>query len=92
MRFRRGRVPAGRDDGLAQAGPLLERVRDWPAFLAQGLDAEAHATRSLGRANGSPLGAPGFVTSLERVLGRTLTRGKPGCRLKAADGRVTGPI
>jgi len=73
---------AGRDDGLAQAGPLLERVSDWPAFLDEGLDAQAHAAIRSGERTGRSLGAADFVASLERDLGRTLMRGKPGRKPK----------
>ena len=83
---------AGRDDGLVQAGPLLELVRDWPAFLAEGLDAEAHAAIRSGERTGRPLGAASFVASLERALGRSLMRGKPGRKPKATDSGAVGLI
>ena len=83
---------ARRDDGLVQAGPLLEMVTDWPAFLAQGLDTEAHAAIRSGERTGRPLGAAGFVAALEHDLGRSLTRGKPGRKPKATGSGPTGLI
>jgi hypothetical protein len=70
----------------------LERVDDWPAFLAEGLDAEAHAAIRSGERTGRPLGAAGFVAALERDLGRTLARGRPGRKPKAIASRATGSI
>ncbi len=83
---------AGRDDGLARVGPLLELVPDWPAFLTEGLDAEAHAAIRSGERTGRPLGAPAFIASLERQLGRTLTRGKPGRPSKVSDSASASSI
>jgi putative transposase len=74
---------AGRDDGLARVGPMLDLVRDWPAFLAEGLDADAHAAIQSGERTGRPLGGADFVAALERDLGRTLARLKPGRKPKA---------
>ncbi len=69
---------AGRDDELVTVAPLLERMTDWRAFLAQGLDeAEAEALRR-GERTGRPIGSTAFVEQLEHQTGRTLQRRKPG--------------
>jgi putative transposase len=69
---------SGRDDGLVQARPLLDRAPDWLAFLAGGLDdAERETIRSSER-TGRPLGSAAFVAGLEHELGRPLARRKPG--------------
>jgi putative transposase len=73
----------GEDDGLVTAAALLDRVPDWAAFLRGGLaDEERDAIRA-GERTGRPLGSPGFVKRLEKRLGRTLARQKPGPKPKA---------
>jgi putative transposase len=74
----------GRDDGLVQVRPLLELAHDWRAFLGQGLGREAHAALRAGERTGRPLGSARFVTGLERRLGRSLARRKPGPKPKRA--------
>ena len=69
---------AGEDDGLVVTRPLLDRIGDVSAFLA---DAEAPAASAALRAaetTGRPLGNEAFVRDLERILGRKLTQGRPG--------------
>ena len=74
----------GRDDGLVSAKPLLARVDDWPAFLGEKLSAdELEAIRASER-TGRPLGAASFLKQLERKLGRSLARQKPGPKPKAS--------
>lgn len=69
---------AGRDDGFVNSAPLLDRVADWRAFLAEGAsDEERRAIRSH-ESTGRPIGSTGFVNRLEKRLGRTLARQKPG--------------
>ena len=68
----------GRDDELAEVAPLLERVPDWAAYLAENLeDARLEKLRRHAR-TGRPLGAEAWVRSLEHRLGRALAPGKPG--------------
>jgi putative transposase len=68
----------GRDDSLVRVAPLLARVPDWSAFLAQdppqsGLDPLRSGSRT-----GRPVGSPAFVEGLEARLGRTLARKRSG--------------
>jgi putative transposase len=72
----------GRDDGLATVSPLLELAPDWPDFLRGGLSEEDHEAIRAGERTGRPLGAEKFVARLEKRLGRTLARQKPGPKLK----------
>ena len=75
---------AGEDDGLAQVGPLLERVPDWSGFLKGGLEkAELKAIRGHER-TGRPLGDATFIGRLEAVTGRILAPRKPGRKPRAA--------
>ena len=57
---------------------MLERAGGWAAFLAEGLDADARAAIRSGERTGRPLGDTDFVAALERDLGRTLAKRKPG--------------
>ena len=69
---------AGRDDGVVEVAPLLALAPDWKGFLAGGLgETEAGAIRA-GERTGRPLGGARFVARLEKRLGRTLARRKPG--------------
>ncbi len=72
----------GRDDGVVNVAPLLEREPDWVNFLAGGLDAQAHAAIQSAERTGRPLGDDAFTARLERSLGRTLVRQKPGRKPK----------
>ena len=70
---------AGRGDALVKAGgPLAAEVSNWRRFLATEDDEEdAYALRSHLR-TGRPLGDEVFVAGLEKALGLTLRRRKPG--------------
>ena len=69
---------AGRDDRVIDVKPLLERMRNWRSFLDEPLtDNERECVRAH-ESTGRPLGSPTFVAKLEKRLGRTLARQKPG--------------
>jgi putative transposase len=80
----------GRDDGLATVRPLLDLVPDWPALLAEGLSPAEHTAIQSSERTGRPLGAPKFIARLEKRLGRSLARGKPGPKPKAEPVATTG--
>ena len=67
-----------RDDDLVQVRPLLDLTADWRAFLAGGLRADEREAIRAGERTGRPLGSDRFMARLERRLGRTLARQKPG--------------
>ena len=73
---------AGRDDGLAQVAPLLERFGDWRRFLAGGLDEDSRQALRRHERTGRPLGSEDFIRTLERLIGRTLTKRKLGRKPK----------
>ena len=77
---------AGRDDRLVKAGPLLDMVGDWSAFLAGGLGEEEGNVLRKHERSGRPLGGAGFVERLETELGRLLKKGKPGPKRARGDG------
>jgi len=70
---------AGRGDALVKAGgPLMAEISNWRRFLMAEDDAEeAYALRSHVQ-TGRPLGDEVFVARLEKTLGLTLRRRKPG--------------
>lgn len=69
---------AGKDDGLVTVAPLLERVGDWRAFLAEGLEQEAASAIRAHERTGHPLGGDAFYKGLGKILGRDVKPRKPG--------------
>jgi putative transposase len=69
---------AASDDELVHSAPLLKRVKGWRAFLAEGASEEERKAVQAHESTGRPLGSPAFVGRLEKRLGRTLARQKPG--------------
>ena len=68
----------GRDDRLVKVAPLLTMAGDWNALLNSGLAEEELRDLRLHSRTGRPLGSTTFVERLERIVGRVLTRNKPG--------------
>jgi putative transposase len=58
--------------------PLLDRVDNWRAFVAKPLTEDEREAIDAHESTGRPLGSPSFVSRLEKRLGRTLARQKPG--------------
>lgn len=83
---------AGKDDRLVRVAPALERVGDFAAFLAAGVD-EGEAFSALRRAEsiGRPIGSEAWLRSLERRTGRTLAPGKPGRRPRLSEPAAQAP-
>jgi putative transposase len=69
---------SGQDDELIRVESLLARIGDWREFLAYGASAEELEAIRSHESTGRPLGSPAFVSRLEKRLGRTLARQKPG--------------
>jgi putative transposase len=74
---------AGRNDGLADVRPLLERAPDWRELLASALPQADYEAIRRGERTGRPLGTAAFVERLEGQLGRTLAPQKRGRKPKA---------
>jgi putative transposase len=69
---------AAADDGLVVTRPLLDRIGDFAAFLAEpGERAAAEALRAA-ESTGRPLGDEPFIRRLEYALGRNLAKRRPG--------------
>jgi putative transposase len=81
---------ARRDDDLVRVRPLLANMRNWQGFLAEGVSREELKRIGASERTGRPLGSPAFVTRLEKKLGRTLAKQKPGPKPKKR-GRTQKP-
>lgn len=64
--------------------PLLKLVDDWSAYLGERLTAEELEPIRAGERTGRPLGPATFLQQLEKRLGRTLLKQKPGPKPKNA--------
>ncbi len=73
---------AGVDDALVSVRPVLDRVPDFAALLADGVE-EGFAELRRSEGSGRPAGAAEFVARLERILGRPIARRAPGRRPSA---------
>jgi len=67
-----------KNDELVCVERLRARIGNWRDFLAAGASAEECETFRSHESTGRPLGAPAFVGRLEKRLGRTLAKQKPG--------------
>ena len=65
-------------DPILSPSVLDEQISDWSAYLRADDETPAPIERHL--STGRPLGRRAFVRTLERRLGRTLGKGKPGPR------------
>jgi putative transposase len=73
------------DDELAIVAPLLELVPDWQSYLREPDHNDLPDARHAHIRTGRPLGSRSFVAKLERRLGRSLQRQKPGPKPKHGD-------
>lgn len=72
----------GRNDGLVQVTPMLERFGDWQEFLRdEPARKDLEALRRHQR-TGRPLGGEAFIKGLESMLGRRLRPARTGRKLK----------
>jgi putative transposase len=72
----------GRDDGLAVVKPLLDRIPDFAALIANNGDDASFAALRAAEHTGRPLGNKDFIEGLERILGRRISRRAPGRKPK----------
>jgi len=73
---------AGADDGLVSVKPLLDRVKDFVALIADESDDAGFAALRAAEQTGRPLGTEDFISGLERILGRPIARRAPGRKPK----------
>jgi len=74
---------AGLDDGLVKVQPMLERVGNWAELLASRDQALFDTFRKHER-TGRPLGDRDFVDRLSKLVGRELSKKKPGPKRKVS--------
>ncbi len=72
---------SGRDDGIVQVEPLLNRVEDWRGFIT-GPSAHDDDLFSRHERTGRPMGDEGFVQRVSQLVGRDLMPKKPGRKRK----------
>jgi putative transposase len=72
----------GEDDGLVTVAPVLGRVTDFAALLADPANETGFAALRAAEHTGRPLGTRDFIEGLERVLGRRIARRAPGRKPK----------
>jgi putative transposase len=71
-------APVGQDAGLVLVEPLLERIGDFAAFLAEGEEAAVRSALRAAETTGRPLGNDAFIAGLERKIARGRPGPKPG--------------
>ena len=69
------------DDALVIVAPMLERIRDWAAYLSES-DTKKEALLAKHTRTGRPLGCDHFIEGLEKICGVTLLRNRPGPKRK----------
>jgi putative transposase len=79
---------AGRDDGLVQVAPLIERAGRFADLIEAEADLVAFAALRDAEGTGRPLGSDAFIAELERRTGRKLRRLKPGRKQNAPAGQM----
>ena len=67
-----------KDDDIVTVNPMLQRVRNWPAYLAETNAYEREDLIRLHTRTGRPLGSDSFIDQLEVLCGRSLRPLKPG--------------
>ena len=72
----------GKDDGLVTVRPVLDRVKDFGALIADPANETGFAALRTAEQTGRPLGTQDFIEGLERILGRRIARRAPGRKPK----------
>ncbi len=68
----------GKDDELVKVQPMLDRIGDWSAYLADANRPESDQLIAQHSQTGRPLGSIEFVRELELITGESLAPKKPG--------------
>jgi putative transposase len=68
----------GKADGIVEVKPVLDEMKDWKSALDKPFTPAELKAIAASEHTGRPLGSPAFVKSLEKKLGRTLARQRPG--------------
>lgn len=70
----------GEDDGLVRVKPMLDRIDNWSAYLANINDPSAVDSIRRHTRTGRPLGAAHFINKLEQLTGKSIAPKRPGPR------------
>jgi len=73
---------SGKDDGLVEVAPLLERFSDFAAFLGGDVDQQATRALRISETTGRPVGSADWVSAIELRTGRSLAPKKRGPKPK----------
>ena len=73
---------AGKDDGLAVVRPVLDRVANFRALIADANEDQSFSALRAAKQTGRPLGDAPFIEGLERTLSRRIARRAPGRKPK----------
>jgi putative transposase len=73
---------AGRDDGLVEVAPLLERYGEFSAFLGAAEDEQATRALRLAETTGRPVGRADWLSEIEARSGRSFAPKKRGPKPK----------
>ncbi len=68
----------GTDDKLVKTRPLLQMAPQWLSFLLDDTDEDIRFRQN--ETTGRPMGTSGFISTIETILNRKLTKQKPGPR------------
>jgi len=68
----------GGNDALVTVEPMLSRVDDWSAYLAETSDRKTTETIRQHTRTGRPAGTDRFLDQLESITGRSIRKGRPG--------------
>lgn len=72
----------GKPDGFVDVTPLAKAAKNWKDELAKALAAADLKSIAASESTGRPYGSPAFVAAVEKRLGRTLARQRPGPKPK----------
>jgi putative transposase len=78
----------GKSDGFVDVKPLAKLSKNWKKDLDVPLTAAEAKAIAACENTGRPFGPPSFVASIERRLGRTLARQRPGPKPKKTKARA----
>ena len=73
----------GKADGFVDVAPLLKAEKNWKDAVAKPLAPAELKAIAASENTGRPFGSPAFVAAVEKRLGRTLARQRPGPKPKA---------
>ena len=74
----------GKNDGVVDVKPVLDEAKDWKTALVTPFTPAELKAIAASEHTGRPFGSQTFVKSLEKKLGRTLARQRPGPKPAAA--------